>query len=234
MDEQAILGRLAALLRSPIANLASVTVGAGKRVLPGTFEMISRVNGLAAQAQTWAVTIYPAPEETNPQAPPVALKGANPWTYAFLRWSVGNNSHQAVIDVGAGQTLLLSFDTLEVWIGYFPPPEFANAAPVDWRVSVASSFSGMPPALPTRTISGAGDAVVFVPAWAQSVTPLCPAAGLPYVADFTDPLGGVLGSVYGTGTDQQSGPIDLPNGTQAVTISGGPNARWSLVFRLAI
>lgn len=233
MDNNAILSQLAALLRSPLANLASVTVGAGKRVLPGTVEMVSRVNGLAAQAQTWAVTIYPAPEETNPQAPPVALRGANPWTYAVLRWTVGNNSHQAVIDVGAGQTLLLSFDTLEVSIGYFPP-SFANQEPVDWRVSVASSFSGMPPALPTRTISGVGDAVVPVPAWAQSVTPLCPAAGLPYVADFTDPLGGVLGSVYGTGTDQQSGPIDLPNGTQAITISGGPNARWSLVFRLAI
>lgn len=228
-----IIGQLAALLRSPLANLASVTVGAGKKIEPGTLTMISRVNGLASQAQTWAVTIYPAPEEVNPQAPPVALRGANPWTYAFLRWTIGNNSHQAVIDVGAGQTFLLSFDTLETSIGYFPP-EGVNAAAVDWRVSVASSFSGMPPALPTRTISGIGDATVFVPAWAQSVTPLCPAAAAPFVANFSDPVGGVLGSVYGTGIDQQPGPVDLPNGTQAIVLTGGANIRWSLVFRLAI
>lgn len=229
------LAALAALLRSPLANLASVTVGHEALVAPGTERMIARVNGLAAQAQVWSVSIFPPPQD-NP-APGTLLRGNNPWTSARVRWTIGNAQHEAELDPGAGTTIALAFDSLEVAIRYDPPPAWIanDADPVPWRVSVASCFGAIPPALPTRTISGSGDATIVVPKWARSVTPLIPAGAAPYQLDMIDPLGTILGSAYGVAGIAQPPPtIDLPNGTARVVLSGGPNIRWSCVFRLSI
>ena len=230
-----LASRLAAILRSPLANIASTVVGASKLCPVNAITTIAQINGLASQAQIWAIQIYPKPsQQVAPNTPAVVTRGVNPWTSAVLRWTIGNNAHEAQVDVGNGQTLLLAFDTLEVSIAYFPPDDFADREPVDWGVSIATAMAGMPPALPTRTLTGLGDATVFVPKWARSVTPLNPSGAAPFNLDFLDPAGTSLGSCYGTAAGQPPPTIDLPNGTSAIQLTGGPNIRWAAVFRLSI
>lgn len=223
------------LLRSPLANVASVVVGKATDVAPNTTTQIASINGQPLQAQVWTVSIAPiAPDKGGADVTQV-VRGANPWSTILLRWTVGNAVFQAAMDAQAGTTLQLAFDTLAVFVDYRPPDLWIDQDPnpVTWQVSCSTSLGTIPPALPTRTVSGAGNAGFGIPPFARSVTPLMPSTSLNYTLNFIDPLGAVIGSAYGIAGDQPPPTIDIPQGSSSVTLVGGPNIRWSLCFRLS-
>lgn len=225
---------LAALLRSPLANLSQITQGSKKPVPPRTEIQIGQVNGLPGQAQTWIVHIAPEPNQQPYENLPIA--GANPWTQGRIRWTVGNAVHEAVIDLQGGTTLALAFDTLSVWIRDTRPPEpiWNDQAPIVWNVSIATALGAVPPALPTRTIRGTGEQVIAIPAFARSVTPLLPSGAVAYTLNLNDPTGAIIGSAFGTPGTQPPPTIDIPQGAQFAQLLGGPNIQWALVFRLSL
>lgn len=237
ISPEQLVAQLAAIMRSPIANLASVVQGVTASIRPATTEQpLARFNGLPGQAQVWNVAITPIPPDRYALDQPI--RGANPWTQARLRWSVGNALAEAIVDLHAGTTIQLAFDTLEVWVLYNPPEVFTanDPNPVEWRCQISSAIGSVPAALPTRTIQGGGDATIAIPMWARSVTPMLPStAPIAWTLNFRDPLGVNIGSVYGIpGAVQPPPTIDIPQGAAFCELVGGPNIRWTLIFRLSL